>query len=136
MSTVVTSIMLVSAVSILGSFVLSWTNATFASQRTNVANSANERVNFVRENFVIEDVWFFQNGTGKYAIVTVRNTGDVAIKLSYVYINGSQAWAAGKTINLGAIGTITVANNWGSGKPQSIWVETSRNTEVKQVWKA
>lgn len=131
--------MLVSAVSIMGSFLVSWSNAHYATQRAQISEEFSEKVNQIRESFVIEDVWFFSNVTGKYATITLRNNGDNAVKISNVYINNTQAWSGDKTISVGNTTSLTVRKDTigiGTGKPQNIWVESNRDTAVKQVWRA
>jgi hypothetical protein len=121
----------------MGSFLVAWSSSSFGIAQRQIANSTDTKINQVRESFVVEDVWFAQwaNGT-KYANVTVRNTGDVAIKVSHIYVNNTQAWNAGKTIVQNTAATIQVRTNWGSNHLQSIWVQTYRMAEVKQAWKS
>ena len=128
--------MLVSAVSIIGAFLVAWSNSSFAVQRLNIASATAERINLINESFVVEDAWFFQNATGKFVNTTVRNTGDNAIKISSIYVNNTEVTAADETIGSGEMAVIDFQLNWGSGKPQLIWVKTDRGTEVKQVWKS
>lgn len=140
-STVVTSAMLVSAVSLMGTFLISWSGTSFEAQRLSIARSVDDRVNQIRESFVVEDAWFFANATGKYAKVTVRNTGDVAIKVSAIYLNNTQVLSAagsggGQTIPRDGAQPFTFQSEWGQGKSQSVWVKTERGAESRQVWKS
>ena len=135
LSTVVTSLLLVVAVAIMGTFVVSWANTTFAIQQRDIADQTAERINLVNEGFIIEDVWFYIEGTDK-ANVTIRNTGDLAITISHIYVNNTQVWNTGETILIGEKEEIQVDLDWDSGAPQSIWVKSERGTEVKQVWKS
>lgn len=134
--TVVTSVMLISAVSIMGAFVLSWSSSGYAAQRVAVSETADDRVNQIREDVVLEDVWFFSNSTSSYAKVTVRNAGDVAIDVSYVYVNNTRVWNDGKTIVAGSTGEMTFESAWSAGSGQDVWITTERGTEVKQLWKS
>lgn len=142
-STVVTSAMLISAVSLMGTFLASWSGTSFEAQRLSIARSVDDRVNQIRESFVVEDAWFFANATGKYAKVTVRNTGDVAIKVSAIYLNNTQVFSAAEggggdqaTIPKDGAQPFTFQNGWGQGKSQSVWVKTERGGESRQVWKS
>jgi hypothetical protein len=135
-STVVTSVLLVSAVSIMGAFLVAWSNSSFAVQRLNVASATAERINLINESFVVEDAWFFQNNTGKFTNLAVRNTGDNAIKISSIYINNTEVTFTDETIRTGEMAVIDFPLSWGSDRPQSVWVKTDRGTEVKQVWKS
>src|SRR5690242_20315626 len=78
-SVVITSLMLVVAVSMMGTFLVSWGNSKFASQEAIIANQSSARINQAQESFVVEDAWFFKNATNSYANVTVRNSGNVAL---------------------------------------------------------
>ena len=135
-SAVVTSVLLVSAVSMMGMFLVSWSNASFALQRLNVAEETSDRINQVKESFVLEDVWFFSNITGKYANVTVRNTGDLAVTIDSIYVNNTIVASTSEVIAIGNVATIDIPVSWGQGKPQDVWVQTERGTEAKQVWKS
>lgn len=132
----VTSVMLVAAVSMMGAFVLSWSSSGFAAQRVAVSDAANDRVNQIREDIVLEDVWFFTNSTSSYAKVTVRNAGELAVDVSSIYVNNTKAWGDGKVIMAGAAGDVTFASAWSAGSAQDIWIVTERGTEVKQLWRS
>lgn len=120
----------------MGAFLVAWSNSSFAVQRLNVASATAERINLINESFVVEDAWFFQNNTGKFTNLAVRNTGDNAIKISSIYINNTEVTFADETIRTGEMAVIDFALSWGSDRPQSVWVKTDRGTEVKQVWKS
>ena len=135
-STVVTSMMLVSAVSLMGAFMVSWSSSSFASKQLDISKSVNDRVNQIKENIVVEDAWFFSNSTSSYVKVTLRNTGDVSITISNIYLNNTQAWSGHQTIFKESIESIVFQSNWGTDKTQSIWVKTERGSEIRQVWKS
>ena len=128
--------MLVAAVGIMGSGLVAWSNSSFSITKQNIANSTDSKINMIRENFVVEDVWFYTQTGTDYANVTVRNTGNVVIKISNIYVNNTQVWNAGQNINATASYTIKTTVDWGPDKLQSIWVKTTRGSEVKQVWKS
>jgi hypothetical protein len=134
MSTVVTTLMLVAATGVIGSALVAWSNSSFAIQYLNISNSTNSRINLVRESYVLEDVWFY---SPTKADVTIRNTGDLAITVSRIYLNNTQAWSGNQVIPIGTSSRIIVNNvNWGAGDPQSILVTTARGGQVKQMWKS
>lgn len=135
-SNIVTSVMLVAAVALIGSFLVSWSSSSFAAKQLQIANQTNTKINLIKEDFVVEDVWFYTKSSVNYANVTIRNTGDVAIKISSIYVNNTQVWNTGQLIPIDNVTKITVQTAWGAGKPQSFWVKTARNAEVKQVWKS
>lgn len=138
-STVVTSVMLVAAVSMIGAALVSWSNSSFAIQTLKISNQTTSSINLLKENFVVEDVWFYtkQPGSIQSANVTIRNTGDLAITVSKIYINNTQVWTGSQTIAIGSVATIKdVAVSWRSNDMQSVWIHTARGTDVKQNWKS
>lgn len=135
LSTVVTTVMLLAAVSVLGSGLVGWSNSNFAYQKSSIGNQTSTQINTINESFVIEDVWFYSNGSYQYANVTIRNTGSSAIMVTNIYVNSTQVWNARQSISAGALNAISgIPVNWGSGKPQTIWVKTARGNSVTQVW--
>ncbi|HLG37632.1 MAG TPA: hypothetical protein VI338_05820 [Nitrososphaera sp.] len=127
--------MLVAAVGIMGAGLVAWSNSSFSITRQNIANNTDSKINMIRENFVVEDVWFYNDGIDR-ANVTVRNTGNVMIKISNIYVNNTEVWNAGQNINATKAYTIKTTVDWGSNNLQSVWVKTVRGSEIKQVWKS
>ena len=129
---------MVAAVSIMGSALMTWSSQSFAAQQREISNQADSRINLIRENFVIEDVWFYQNATDmqNYANITIRNTGDIALTVSNVYINNTESWGDGLIILADNVGEISIKTPWEADKPQYIWIHTERGADVKQTWKS
>lgn len=127
--------MLVAAVGIMGSGLVVWSNSSFSIAQQNIANSTDSKINMIRENFVLEDVWFYNDGQD-YANVTIRNTGNVAIRISHIYVNNTQVWNMGQIVNATESETIQTSFDWEPDRIQSIWVKTARDSQVKQVWKS
>lgn len=134
-SQIITSVMLITAVALMGSFLVSWSTSTFSTQQNNISTEVNSRVNKINESFIIEDVWFYIDGS-KYANVTIRNTGEVTMNVTHIFVNNTQAWTGGQIVKIGGVEEIKVPTNWGAGKPQNIWVHTKLDSDVKQTWKA
>ncbi|MFY3741832.1 MAG: archaellum component FlaF (FlaF/FlaG flagellin family) [Candidatus Nitrosomirales archaeon] len=136
MSVVVTTLLLVAAVGVMGTFLLAWSNSSFAAQQFIIANQTASRINLIKESFVVEDVWFYGSGLNKKADLTIRNTGDLALTISKVYINNTQVWSVGQVITPDQTAKITVDTQWSSGDGQLILVKTARGSEAKQVWRS
>jgi hypothetical protein len=128
---------MVAAVSVMGAALMQWSSSSFAAQQLEISNQANERINLIKENFVVEDVWFYQNSTGShFANVTIRNTGELALTVSKIYINSTEAWDEGLVILAGDIDRISIETPWEADRPQSFWIITERGAEIKQTWKS
>ena len=135
-SVIISSLLMVVAVGIIGAYLITWSNSTFAQQQAQIANQTASRINLIKETFVVEDVWFY-NSAGQKADVTIRNSGDLAIKISKIYVNNTEVWTGSQVISKDTAAKVTgISVNWGTGKPQSIWIKTERGSEVKQIWKS
>jgi hypothetical protein len=142
MSVIVSTLLLVVATGVIGSALAAWSNTSFAIQSLQISNQTTSRINLVKESFVLEDVWFYTNPpstppTNAYANVTIRNTGDLAITVSKIYVNNTQVWSGSQTIPIDSVATIEdIPISWRSNDPQSVWIHTARGTDVKQAWKS
>lgn len=136
MSTIVSTLLLVVATGIIGAFLVAWANSSFAFQTLNISTESADHINLIKESYVIEDVWFYDSGSS--ANVTIRNTGDLAVTISRIYVNSSQVFSPGQSITTGSYATITLTPlNPAAGLDhvQSIIVITERGTQAKQDWK-
>jgi hypothetical protein len=135
-SAIVSSLLLIVATGIIGSYLVFWANSSFALQSLNISTQSADRINLIKESYVIEDVWF-KTGPAS-ADITVRNTGDLGIKISRIYMNSTKVWEVGQTIAIGNYATINVVLPVapGTNKPQTVWIITERGTEAKQAWKS
>jgi len=127
---------LIVATGVIGSYLVFWANSSFALQSLNISTSAANRINLIKESYVVEDVWF-KTGPNS-ADITIRNTGDLGVKVSRIYVNSTKVWEVGQTIAIGNYATINVVLPVapGANKPQTVWIITERGTEAKQVWKS
>ena len=86
-ATVISTAILIGAVSIIGSVVLIWANTTFAAQQRTIGEYYEDNSNILKENFVIEDVWLNKD-PANYVNMTIRNVGDIGIKVEEIKISG------------------------------------------------
>lgn len=133
MSTVVTSAILVSAVAIMGSFLVSWSSSSFGKQQVDIGELADNRVNAVREEFILEDVWFYNSGGTDHVKMTIRNTGNVAINVTSFYIDSSK-FDPKRVIQAGKTDSIDVVYDWTAGLSYTIQVKTERENVLRQAW--
>lgn len=138
LSTVITTLLMVAAVSIMGAAMMQWSSSSFAAKQLEISNQTNSRINLIKENLVLEDVWFYQNATGHHlANVTIRNTGEVALTVSKVYVNNTEIQNFDPlVIAAGDVDKISIQFDWETDRPQSIWIHTARGADVKQAWKS
>jgi archaellum component FlaF (FlaF/FlaG flagellin family) len=88
-STAISSIIMVAAVITVGLAVLAWANNNFASQQQESTAFFNSQNELMRENFVIEDVWFHPSTSEKDVDVTLRNVGNVDMNVTAIHFNAT-----------------------------------------------
>jgi hypothetical protein len=109
LSTVVTSTLLLSAVAVLGTSLVTWSNGNLKTFETNLANTTSSVTNEVSENLVFENI-VFCFGSGEKCPqafsppnhyypgvnITLTNTGTVSVNVAQIQLNGT-SWGAGLT---------------------------------------
>ena len=87
LSTVVTSAILLSAVAIMGTFVVAWSDMKLNSQQQKLTSTFNDIANKLNEDFVIENVWY------DYVLdnvnVTITNVGILALNVTEIKFTNS-----------------------------------------------
>jgi hypothetical protein len=96
------------------------TTATYVIS-TNLKQNMSERL-------IVEDVWF--NNATRSVNVTVFNVGEVALKISTVYINGTQHYFAPLSLEKGEQGWLAVSLDWTSDSVYYVKLVTTRGTTV------
>src|SRR5689334_6937470 len=89
LSTVVTSAIMLTAVAVLGTAIVAWSNGNLRGFETSLANTTASNTNQINENVNIEKIAFCVNcgGTTKNVInVTLTNTGTVSVKITKIQI--------------------------------------------------
>ncbi len=89
-STVIGAVIMIAAISILGSAMLIWANTVFKAQQQTIGNNYQTNSNLLKETFIVEDVWLTKKDSShnNYVNVTIRNIGDIAINATQVKIFG------------------------------------------------
>jgi len=149
LSTAVSAVILVAAVSILGSMMLIWANTTFNAESKRMGDYYEKNSNVLKETFIIEDTWLSKNPLN-YVNVTLRNIGDIAIDIKEVKVialdaNSAQIRVAtatppftpGATDGVIASKTtlrIDVSIQWNDAKTLDIFVTTERGSIERIIW--
>ncbi len=84
-SNVISAVILIAAVSVLGSVMLIWANSTLGAQRQQIGDYYEENSNLLKETFIVEDIWLSQN-PANYVNVTLRNVGGIAVDIKEVQV--------------------------------------------------
>ncbi len=87
------------------------------------------------ERFIVEDVWFKQNG-GKEVAIYLRNVGKMTIEVSAVYINNTSPAFTPFELKIEGHGWLNLTYSWGSGSVYRIMVMTNRGAKVVDYYRA
>jgi len=87
LSTVVTSVILLSAVAIMGTMVVTWANMKLGSQEEALTVTFTNNINKLNEDFIVENVWY------DYVLnnvnVTITNVGIIGLNVTEIKFVGS-----------------------------------------------
>ncbi|MGI0011466.1 MAG: hypothetical protein ACREAE_08710 [Nitrosopumilaceae archaeon] len=82
LSTVVVSGILIAAVAIMGSAVVSWSNSNMITRQQSLESTHSTNINKISEYLTIENVWFGGAGASKFVNVTINNAGSIGLNVT------------------------------------------------------
>jgi len=145
LSTIVTAGIMLSAVAVLGSAVVTWSSGNLKAFETALSNTAATNTNKINELLTIENIVFCSNcagsGSNKVINVTLTNTGTIPVKISQIQINSTTITTFAKGTTLTTIMpknsytiAVQLASIWKSKSVDIITVTTARgSTYTTQV---
>jgi len=139
-STIVSTAIMLSAVAMIGTAVVAWSNTNVRSYETVLASSASDKTNKINEMFIIENVVFIP--TSLFPInptsvnVTVTNTGTLGLNVTQIEMINSttNVLKTYKTGNItkGLSQTFSISPyTWHSGLLTTVQVTTARGSFLK-----
>lgn len=137
LSTIVTTALLLTAVAVMGTGVVAWSNYNLRSFETNLVTSASNNTNKINEVPIIENVVLVPNfpSNGVNSVnVTVTNVGTVGFNVKTITISDSTQ-STTKTVSGGNVtphssSMFSYTYQWINGKITTVQVITSRGTVV------
>ncbi len=87
LSTVITTAILLSAVSIMGIYLVGWSNSSLLIQQLNLENSFSDKLNKLNEDIFIENVWF--NDDPYFVNITINNVGVIGLNVTQIKLVNS-----------------------------------------------
>ncbi len=98
LSTVVTSVILLSAVAIMGTMVVTWANMKLGSQEEALTVTFNKSINRLNEDFIVENVWY------DYVLnnvnVTITNVGIIGLNVTEIKFTDSSDYSNLATLSI------------------------------------
>ena len=93
LSTIVTAGIMLSAVAVLGSAVVTWSSGNLKAFETALSNTAVANTNKITESISIENIAFCSNcgsaNSKNVTNVTLTNTGTVSVKITQIQLNST-----------------------------------------------
>ncbi|MEX0764539.1 MAG: hypothetical protein WEC35_04525 [Nitrosopumilaceae archaeon] len=86
---VVTGTILLSAVAVLGSGLVSWTNSNLFTHQQDLQSSYSKATNKINEFLIVENVWFGGNFPQKFVNITMTNVGNVGLNVTEIELTNS-----------------------------------------------
>ena len=133
-SSIIANTLLIGIVVAAGTVMLIWANTSFDTFQDNLGEVLTARREAARERYVVEEVWFKENSTGKYVVSYIRNYGEIDVNVVSVYLNGSMAWNGSTSVAAGRVVSLELEESWISGRVLWITASTERENSVKSSW--
>ncbi len=145
LATVVTSAIILSAVSIMGVMMLAYSNTTLLTKQMEIEEVFSTQINKINEDILIENIWFATPSgvmSENHLNATLQNIGILGLNVTTIRVTNV---TAGNTTNfdydytdMGIIKSATISTNvtyaWQSGDELDILVFTGRGNQfITQV---
>lgn len=94
LSSIVTSALLLTAVAVIGTSLVGWSNSNLKGFEMSLVNTSANMTNQINENLSIENIVFCVNCKGTFAKnnvinVTLTNTGTVPLRITQIQVNST-----------------------------------------------
>lgn len=147
LSTVVTSAIMISAVSIMGMMMLVWSQTSMMEQKIEIEEIFNTQLNKINEDLLFENIWFALPAgsmSDNHLNVTLGNIGILGLNVTTIRItnvtagNNTSNWFEFEYTDLGIIKSESISQNvtypWQSGDELNVLVFTGRGNQfITQV---
>ena len=134
LSTVVTGVIMLSAVAVMGAAVVAWSNSNLFTNQQILTSTLTTNVNKIKESIVIEKVWF-KSTAPRFVNVTLANIGTIGLNVTQIslgnhtnihqtttYTDG--AVVAGKTFSR------VINYDWKNNSTVKVTITTARDNIV------
>ena len=127
-ATVVSTAILLSAVSIMGVMLVAWSNTSLFTKQVELESSFNDKINKLNEDLLVEHIWF---GTNPSIVnVTVNNVGTIGFNVTEIRIQNSTDtlffYYSGGGVPSGGDYSIEESYNWDAGETVDFRITTDR----------
>lgn len=136
LANVVTSAIILSAVSIMGVMMLAWSNTNLNTQKQAIEEAYSTQTNRINEDLIFENVWFSTTCPGNCVNVTMSNVGTIGLNVTEMKFTDGNTLAEldifyytnGGIVPSGSFST-NATYAWVSGDDIDITVFTNRGNQ-------
>jgi len=136
LATVVSTGILLSAVAIMGSMLVTWSNSIFATEQNEINEVYSEGVNKLNEFLVIENVWFgnetSSETSNRFINVTMSNVGNIGLNVTKITLDNSvdkiDLFITDGGMARNDIFSREITYNWTTTDPIQITITTEKGT--------
>ncbi len=132
LSTVVTSAIMLTAVAVIGSSIVAWSNSNLKTFESTLSNSTATNTNKINENLSIENVNFCKLCySGAHGVnITLTNLGNLGLKISAIQLNTANTIVLSPPTQVlpGKSFTYNQSYNWQSQIPINVHITTTRGS--------
>lgn len=136
LSTVVSTGILLSAVAIMGSMLVSWSTTSFSAHQQELDAIYSTNINKLNEYLIIENVWFGHTPS-KFLNVTINNVGNIGLNVTKIVYDDSIDKLETIITNGGILTknyfSDKITYTWKNSIPIEITVTTDRGTIYKTL---
>jgi len=129
LSTVITTAILLTAVSIMGIYLVGWSSSSLLNNQIKLENTFNDKINKLNEEIFIENVWF--NDDPYTVNVTINNVGIVGLNVTQIKLVNSSDTTIFAITNGGIVPKNTYSLQdtyvWVKNEIVDIYVTTARD---------
>lgn len=135
LSTVVTGVIMLSAVAVLGTAIVAWSNSNLFANQQILSTQLAINVNKIKESVKIENVWF-QSSSPKFVNVTLSNLGTIGVNVTEVSFGNHTSTHKTTTITNGGIlpgqtwSYKSVNYDWQNNSTVKVSVTTARDNII------
>jgi len=145
LSTVVTSAIMLAAVSIMGTMMLIWSQTSMTEQKMEIEEIFNTQLNKINEDLLFENIWFALPAgsmSDNHLNVTLTNIGILGLNVTTIRVTnvtaGNTDYVDYQYTDLGIIKSGSISQNvtypWQSGDELDVLVFTGRGNQfITQV---
>ncbi len=136
LANVVTSAIILSAVSIMGAMMLGWSNSSLATQKQAIEEVYSTQMNKINEDLIFDNIWFSTACPGNCVNVTMSNVGTLGLNVTEMkFIDGITlaelqifSYTDAGIVSSGTLST-NATYTWSSGDDIDIVVFTERGNQ-------